>query len=385
MSTASAANPVAVNVTQNHTIYLSCLAHASYQQKVTASFNADLSNPVATFIGTGENVPMPSNGQTMVGVPTGGYQQLYVLFQFSSGNGFQNAPRVLPVTNAGVTQITSEDSTDNDANDSYFLLVDTGNLKQQRPPIYFASMEAKKILRLNPDGTLTDIIQGPDIPRGVAVDKAGGKIYWSEGWAHRIKRANLDGSGVEVIVDNSSNVYSTPLDLELDLKGQKIYWTDPGQKRVFRADLNGANLQQVAKGGAALGVTLDLDRGKVYFTEGAGLSDQRILSVNPDGSGLTVLFDKAALPNRDLMDIEVAGDKLYWINGKEVERCNLDGSGRGVLIGGLAGPRGLEIDRNANKIYWTEDNNKIRRANLDGTGVETILTGPNGLEHLDFA
>lgn len=384
MSGTSASNPVAVNVTQNHTIYLSCLAHAGYQQKVTASFNADLSNPVAVFTGTGENVPMTSNGVTLVSVPTGGQQQLYVLFQFSSGNGYQNAPRVNPVPNGAVTQITSEDSTDNDDNDSYFLLVDTGRLKQPRPPIYFASMEAKKILRLNPDGTLTDVIQSPEIPRGVAVDRAGGKIYWSEGWAHQIKRANLDGSGMEVIVNNSSNVYSTPLDLELDLKGQKIYWTDPGLKRVFRADLNGANPQQVSKGGAALGLTLDQDRGKVYFTEGAGLSAARILSVNPDGTGLTVLFDTATLPNRDLMDIEAAGDKLYWINGKEVERCNLDGSGRGVLLGGLSNPRGLEIDRAANKVYWTEEN-KIRRANLDGSGVETIFTGPNGLEHLDFA
>lgn len=383
MSGTPATNPVAVDVSQNHTVYLSCLAHAAYQQKVTASFNADLSNPVATFTGSGENVLMnAAAGQTTVSVPTGAKQQLYVLFQFSSGNGFQNAVRVCqPVKAGAVTQVTSEDATDNDDNDSYFLLVDTG--KSTRPAIYFSSMEARKILRLGPDGAVTDAIQCAEIPRGVAVDRAGGKIYWSETWAHKIRRANLDGSGAEVISDTSSNVYSTPLDLELDLTNQKIYWTDPGQKRVFRADLNGANPQQVLKAGAALGLALDLDHGKAYIGEGAGLSAQRILSVNLDGSGMTVLFDTAVLPNRDLMDLEIAGGKLYWINGKEIEYCNLDGSGRAVLIPGLSNPRGLEIDRAANKVYWTEEN-KIRRANLDGSGVETLQTGPNGLEHLDL-
>lgn len=385
MPSTPAPNPVAVDVSQNHTVYLSCLAHAGYQQKVTASLNADLSNPVAVFTGSGENVPMTSGGQAMVSVPTGAKQQLYVLFQFSSGNGFQNAVRVSQPAKAGaVTQIVSEDSTDNDDNDSYFLLVDTAKPKLPWPPIFFASMEAKKILRLAPDGTLTDAIRCTEIPRGVAVDRTGGKIYWSETWAHRIKRANLDGSGEEVIVDTSSNVYTTPLDIELDLKNQKIYWTDPGLKRICRADLNGANQQQVSRGGAAIGLALDVDRGKAYVSEGAGLSDQRILSVSLDGSGMTVLFDKAALPNRDLMDLEIVGDKLYWINGKEIEQCNVDGSGRAVLVPGLSNPRGLEVDRAANKIYWTEEN-KIRRASLDGSGVETLLTGPNGLEHLDLA
>ena len=386
MASTPTTNPVAVDVSQNRTVYLSCIAHAGYQQMVTASFNSDLSSPVATFTGSGENVPMTSSGQPMVSIPTGSQQKLYVLFQFSSGNGFQNAARVLqPLKVGAVTQITSEDSTDNDENDSYFLLVDTAKISSSRPAIVFASMETKKIQRLSPDGVLSAVIQSTDIPRGVAVDQAGGKIYWSEGWAHRIKRANLDGSGQEVIVDNSSNVYSTPLDLELDLTNQKIYWTDPGLKRVFRADLNGANLQQVLKAGAALGLALDLEHGKAYVGEGAGLSAQRIVSVNLDGSGMAVLFDTAALPNRDLMDLEIADGKLYWINGKEIEQCNLDGSGRTVLVPGLAGPRGMQIDRAAKKVYWTEGS-KIRRAGLDGSGVETVYTVPvaGGLEHLAF-
>jgi hypothetical protein len=217
-----------------------------------------------------------------------------------------------------------------------------GNLVQPpaRPAIFFSSMEAKKIQRLSADGALTDVIQCAELPRGVAVDRAGGKIYWSESWAHRIKRANLDGSGEEVIHENTSNVYASPLDLV---------------------------------------------NGKAYFGEGAGLSDAKIYVMSVDGSNKTLLFDTPALPHRDLMDLEVAGDKLYWINGQEIEQCNLDGSGRAVLVAGLEAPRGLEIDRAASKVYWTEGN-KIRRAGLDGSGVETIhtLTVSGGLEHLDL-
>lgn len=127
MACTPASNPVALTVSQNHTIYLSCLAHAAYQQKVIASFNGDLSNPVAVFTGSGENVLMTtSNGQTVATVPTGANQRLYVLFQFSPGGGFQNAVRVCQPQTAGVvTQVSSEDSIDNDDNDSYFFLVNT--------------------------------------------------------------------------------------------------------------------------------------------------------------------------------------------------------------------------------------------------------------------
>ena len=51
---------------------------------------------------------------------------------------------------------------------------------------------------------------------------------------------------------------------------------------------------------------------------------------------------------------------------------------------GLQSPRGLALDAEAGKLYWTDSGTgKIQRANLDGTEVEDLVTegllSPRGL------
>ena len=38
------------------------------------------------------------------------------------------------------------------------------------------------------------------IPWGIALDVAGGKMYWTDAGSDKIQRANLDGSGVEDLI-----------------------------------------------------------------------------------------------------------------------------------------------------------------------------------------
>ena len=79
--------------------------------------------------------------------------------------------------------------------------------------------------------------------------------------------------------------------------------------------------------------------------------------------------------------------KLYWTDWgtDKIQRANLDGSGVEDLVsgGGLDGPDGLALDMAGGKMYWADaGTNKIQRANLDGSGVEDLVTGlgiPYGL------
>ena len=79
--------------------------------------------------------------------------------------------------------------------------------------------------------------------------------------------------------------------------------------------------------------------------------------------------------------------KLYWSDWgtDKIQRANLDGSGVEDLISGagLNGPDGLSLDLAGGKIYWADaGTNKIQRANLDGSNVEDLVTGlgiPYGL------
>ncbi|MDE3258585.1 MAG: hypothetical protein OYM47_12180 [Gemmatimonadota bacterium] len=96
--------------------------------------------------------------------------------------------------------------------------------------------------------------------------------------------------------------------------------------------------------------------------------------------GVTLTVATAAPPTP-------GASKLYWTDWgtDKIQRSNLDGSGIEDLVtgGGLDGPDGLALDMAGGKMYWTDaGTNKVQRANLDGSGVEDLVTGlgiPYGL------
>jgi hypothetical protein len=78
-----------------------------------------------------------------------------------------------------------------------------------------------------------------------------------------------------------------------------------------------------------------------------------------------------------------SGDFIYWIDfsSGDIRRANLDGSGQQTLVTGLFEPIGIALDLGAGKMYWTDyGTNDIRRANLDGSGQQTLVTGLSGPE-----
>ena len=88
----------------------------------------------------------------------------------------------------------------------------------------------------------------------------------------------------------------------------------------------------------------------------------------------------SAVPVIPLPD-PVAG-KMYWADAvaNRIQRANLDGSGVEDLITGLITPEALTLDLGSGKMYWTAQGTvKIQRANLDGSGVEDLVTGLRSL------
>ena len=77
--------------------------------------------------------------------------------------------------------------------------------------------------------------------------------------------------------------------------------------------------------------------------------------------------------------------KIYWTdwNGGKIQRANLDGTGVEDLVSGLKGTSHIALDLGDGKMYWTAtEAGKIQRANLDGTGVEDLVSGlrwPRGI------
>lgn len=77
--------------------------------------------------------------------------------------------------------------------------------------------------------------------------------------------------------------------------------------------------------------------------------------------------------------------KVYWTQFYDpgtVKRANLDGTSEETVVSGIAYAHDIDVDPQAGKIYWLEElPDRIRRANLDGSGIETVIevSKPHGM------
>jgi len=120
---------------------------------------------------------------------------------------------------------------------------------------------------------------------------------------------------------------------------------------------------------------------QLIFTE-YQYNNPKIKSMNLDGSGVAEMFTIPAAEWLPLgCDYDSDGHKVYWTHGSTpgtIRRANLDGSDMQLLVTGLKLPRGIAVDAINGKMYWVQAPpagnalGLLQRANLDGTGVETI-------------
>jgi hypothetical protein len=159
-------------------------------------------------------------------------------------------------------------------------------------------------------------------------------MIWGEFNRGDIRRANLDGTGETPLVSG----LGAPQAPVLDLAGGQMYWTNWGN----------------ASGGDGIGY---------------------IQRANLDGTGLTTLVTGLSYPNHVAVDI--AGGKMYLGNndGNGIQRANLDGSGlESIFPIGEGAISWITLDVVHGKLYWTSFGGRIERINLDGSRREVILS-----------
>ncbi|MEQ1921297.1 MAG: LamG-like jellyroll fold domain-containing protein [Pyrinomonadaceae bacterium] len=236
---------------------------------------------------------------------------------------------------------------------------------------------ANFIARANVDGTDLDLSKFP-IPGsaiGVTVDTVNGKLYWSSFATGGIGRMNLDGSGVE------PNFLPGPLPIGMavDTTNGWLYLADAAVKRVR---LDGTGLETIVPGlniggvAACSGIALDVPNNKLYYAFNTAIG-----RANLDGTGNNQNFivHGGGAPSDDVA-IDRTNNKLYWTvsGGNKIGRANVDGTSLESAWLSVAGPRSLIVDPQASKIFWS-DGSGVGRANLDGTGVNSsFLTGVSG-------
>lgn len=207
-----------------------------------------------------------------------------------------------------------------------------------------------------------------------------------------IHRANLDGSSDITLLSS----LTLPYGIALDVDGGKMYWTDPIDG-LFRADLDGMNVDNIVPGSGPFGISLDLTNDIVYWTD---ISASRIGSSNLDGTNVQNVV--TSLSNLHGIAVHPTEGKLYWTRrtggSPGIFRANLNGSGSETIVESptISDVLAIQIDATAGKIYWTGEG-VLRRASLDGSNVEVVhssmmpaaefalVTGAGLDIHVDFA
>ncbi len=183
-------------------------------------------------------------------------------------------------------------------------------LEKKSGKLYWSDREGMRVMRANLDG-------------GIAVDPDGGKLYWTQKGGDNAGEGRIFRANIEIPAGQSSAnrkdielLYGSlpePIDLDLDLADRMLYWTDRGNpprgNTVNRAPMDpqaGSPKQPeilVTDLMEGIGLALDLERGRMFYTDFGGT----VYSANLDGSNpKTLLFAEGNLTGIAYVELPAA-------------------------------------------------------------------------------
>uniref|UniRef100_A0A672QW75 LDL receptor related protein 1 n=1 Tax=Sinocyclocheilus grahami TaxID=75366 RepID=A0A672QW75_SINGR len=194
--------------------------------------------------------------------------------------------------------------------------------------LYARQIEIRGVDVYNPYYNYIISFTVPDIDNVTVVDYDAleQRIYWSDVRTHTIKRAFINGTGIETVVSaDIPNAHG----LAVDWVSRNLFWTsyDGNKKQINVARLDGSFKNAVIQ----------------------GLDKPHCLVLHP-----------------------ILG-KLYWTDGNNISMANTDGTNRTMIFINQKGPVGLSIDYDTEHLYWiSSGNGTINRCKLDGSGLEVL-------------
>lgn len=291
------------------------------------------------------------------------------------------------------------------------------------PRLFFLNIRGQ-VLSAAPDGSDLRILADNlgTMPDGIAVDAENGHVYWSNMGAAKendgsVIRSDLDGGNVTTIVPTGGTF--TAKQLTLDPENGKLYWSDREGMRVQRVNLDGSGLEtlvEIASGDAArenaanwaVGVAVDAERGHVYWSqkggdnEGVGSIRRAAIEIPAGQTAATrkdieVLF--ADLPEPIDLHLDLESRHLYWTDrgdaprGNTVNRAPMDPpagyepakrTDSVILAGGFDEAIGIAIDEKRDRMYVTDLRGNLYGANIDGSDLQKLGTGLGSLTGISF-
>ena len=285
--------------------------------------------------------------------------------------------------------------------------------------LFLLDLGGGRVFSVDPDGSHRTII-ATDCPHpdGIVVDVAAGHVYWTNmGVAPSlndgsIERADLDGKNRRFIVPPGGTF--TPKQIHLDKANGKLYWSDREGMRVMRCNLDGSQIETLVQTGEGesdrrdetrwcVGITVDPVRRQIYWTQkgadNAGVG--RILRAGidipkgetaADRSDIEVFFN--GLPEPIDLELDLEHRILYWTDrgnpprGNTVNRTPIDAKPAQnvpqIVVSDLMEGIGITLDVPGNRMFATDFAGSLYVANLDGTGKRMLLAAQGNLTGIAY-
>jgi sugar lactone lactonase YvrE len=287
--------------------------------------------------------------------------------------------------------------------------------------LFLLDLSDNRVVSLNPDGSDRKVIVADcRYPDGIAVDVAAGHIYWTNMGNPKandgsIERADLDGRNRKTIVPEGGTF--TPKQLQLEMKSGKLYWCDREGMRLMRANLDGSNMETLVDTSQGdprpgpdatkwcVGVAVDVDGGKVYWTQkGADNAGRgRIFRAGieiptgqaaPNRADIEVLYD--GLPEPIDLDLDLDDRVLYWTDrgdpprGNTVNRAPMDSGSLDrptpeIVLTHLMEGIGIALDLKGDRMFVTDFGGNVLEAKLDGSDAKPLLVAQGNLTGIAYA
>jgi hypothetical protein len=284
--------------------------------------------------------------------------------------------------------------------------------------LFLLDLSGGRVLSMDPNGSNRSII-ATDCPHpdGVVVDVAAGHVYWTNMGVPSlndgsIERADIDGKNRRFVVAPGSTF--TPKQLHLDKANGKLYWSDREGMRVMRSNLDGSQVETLVQTGEGeddrrdqtrwcVGIAVDPRRQQIYWTQKGGDNAEvgRILRAGidiPTGetainrSDVEVFFD--GLPEPIDLEIDFEQRILYWTDrgnpprGNTVNRAPIDAkpgqNAPQIVVSDLMEGIGIALDVRGNRMFVTDLAGSLYVAKLDGTDKRTLLAAQGNLTGIAY-
>jgi DNA-binding beta-propeller fold protein YncE len=214
--------------------------------------------------------------------------------------------------------------------------------------IYYSDDDNGQVVRVNPDGSEQEIVaEGIAGPRGLAVNEDASQLFVADRGADEILSFDLS-TGEKTVLYDSTDLANAIADAEF----QPVAFLPEGL--TFH-------------NGELFFTCVDFDAETLWKASADGSSVERLLDYGDAGFGYSVIVDT----ENDVLIFDDADTNNLLSSA-------FDGSDISELVATDDYTYGIGIDYVTSKIYWSTRDGSVKRANRDGSEVETLVSADEG-------